>query len=191
MPDAVETKRPRNRITPRVILLVLALLSLPLCCLGGIQVTAILPLPGIFNLFKEEVEVVNATDEALYLMPITTTRGYPQVIYQTASLRQCHVEAAPGASVSLTYDAADFPLDGVTVCREGGICRLLKYDYGQIMRVGSYQALPELDVDWQEAAQDCKPFNVRLVLFPVLALLPLGLFTVWVVLTARGKKETD
>lgn len=188
LPDAMETKRPRKRITPRVILLVLALLSSPLCCLGGIQVTAILPLPGIFNFFEEEAVVVNATDEALYLTPITTTRGYPQVIYQATSLRQCHVEAAPGTSVSLTYDAADFPLDGVAVCREGGSCRLLDYDYGQGMRVDSSQALPELEAGWLDAVQDCKPFNASLVLFPVLALVPLGAFAAWVVLRLRGKK---
>jgi len=150
---------------------------------------AILPLPGIFNLFEEEAVAVNAADEALYLTPITTTRGYPQVIRQAISLRLCQVPAAPGETVSLTYDSADFPLAGVVACREDGDCRLLEYDYGKDMALGSYHSLPELEAGWQEAAQDCSPFNVSLAVFPFLALLPLGAFVAWAVLRGRGKKK--
>lgn len=177
----------RKRISARVILLVAALLTSPLCCLGGMQVLSVLPLPGMFSLFAEEVAVQNASAETLTLTPITTTRGYPQVIYQTASLRQCQVAAAPGEAISLTYDAADFPLAGVVVCRGTVGCRLLAYDYGKDMVLVSYQALPELDAGWQEAAQGCRPFNVALVLFPLLALVPLGAFVGWVVLNRRKK----
>ena len=148
MAETNKTNRPRKRISARVILLVAALLTSPLCCLGGMQVLSILPLPGFFSLFETEVVVQNDSADTLTLTPITTTRGYPQVIYQTASLRQCQVVAAPGEAVLLTYDAADFPLVGVAVCRGIEDCRLLAYEYGRDMVLDSYQALPELDAGW-------------------------------------------
>ena len=187
MSDVIKMKAPRKWINTRMILLAVALLTSPLCCLGGVQVLSVLPLPGIFSLFAEEAVVRNDSAETFTLTPITTTRGYPQVIYQSSSLRQCQVLAAPGESVTLTYDAADFPLEGVAACREGGGCRLLAYEYGRDMILDSYQAMPELDAGWQEAALACKPFNAALVLFPLLALVPLGAFVAWVVLTKREK----
>ncbi len=98
MSDAIKTEAPRKRINARVILLAAALLTSPLCCLGGVQVLSALPLPGIFSLFAEEAVVRNDSAETLTLTPITTTRGYPQVIYQSSSLRQCQVQAASGRS---------------------------------------------------------------------------------------------
>ena len=189
IPDAIETNAPRKRITARVILLVLAIMTSPLCCLGTTLLEAIIPEEmDYLSFFAAEVVVENDTGEILFVTPITTTRGYPQVIRQATSLKQCQIPVAPGDSVALSFDAADFPLDGMAVCRGEVDCRLLAHDFAAV-NVEDYQALPALDDGWLEAAQGCKPFNVSLVLFPLLAMVPLGAFVAWVVLTVRNKRK--
>src|SRR5574340_1298926 len=112
------TNRPRRWL--RTLLLVLALLTSPALCCGGLQLVDSLPsswLPSyvdfIVNTFESSARVENKTAETLYLTPITTTYGDPRVIAQSGTFRQRELPVKPGGSIQLQYDAADLPLAGI------------------------------------------------------------------------------
>lgn len=180
----------------RVILLLLALLTSPLICCGAIQLLNALPsslLPGgldfTLNLFETEARVENHTSETLYLTPITTTYGRPDVIPQNISFRQRNIPLAPNSSVLLRYDSADLPLSGIAVCRTEADCRLLAVDYSGSYVVESYESLPSLDPSWLSAIQSYPLHNYTNVIIPILSLLPILLFASWWYLGKLEKKR--
>ena len=117
-------KQVRKRKSPKALLLLFAVLLSPLTCCGATYVLDILP-PSILppaadftiNLFEAQVRVVNRTEETLYITPVTTTTGKPEVIQQFSSIRQRDFPLKPGGDFVLTYDMADMPLAGIAVCR--------------------------------------------------------------------------
>src|SRR5687767_14832369 len=103
MADTAQTSKPR---TLRAILFLLAVLTTPFLCCGGVQLMDSLPasvlppaLDFMLNLFESQARVENRTSETFYLTPITTTYGYPLVIPQTAGLRLRDIPLEPNASV--------------------------------------------------------------------------------------------
>lgn len=176
-------------------LLLLAVLLSPLTCCGGLYIIDILPsslMPStvdfVVNLFETEVHVENRTGEILYLTPITTTRGKPVVIPQYSSIRQRDFLLRPDRSLVLIYDAADMPLAGIAVCRTNTNCRLLATDYSDEYSLDSYENLPMLEQEWFTAIQSSQKWNLSIVIFPALGLVPIIFFMGWLYLIARDLK---
>jgi hypothetical protein len=176
MSEGIETTGPKKR-SP-LIWLLLALILSPLTCCGGYFILS--ALPGVTaGLFETEVHIENHTDETLYITPITTTYAEPRVITQSSRIRQVDVPLRPDRSVLITYDAADMPLSGVAVCREKRVCRLLETEYSGLTVLDSFEALPALDPGWLQAMQTTTRYSFGIVIFPLLGLVPVVLFLIW------------
>jgi hypothetical protein len=186
MSDAAETKGARKR--SRLIWLLLALILSPLTCCGGFYTLSALPgqTPG---LFEAEVQIENKTGETLYITPITTTYRDPRVIPQLAFIRQVDIPLRPGRSIVLTYDAADFPLAGVAVCRKDGRCRMMETERSSVTYLDSFEALPHLDPSWLQAMQNSPRYRFGILTYPLLALVPVVLFLNWLYLVWQDKKR--
>ncbi len=181
------TTSPQSHARVRSILLILTLTTLPLTCCGGFYTLS--ALPGLkLGLFEVEVRVENRAGETLYLTPITTTQaGGPQVIRQPALIRQRDIPLEPGHSIVLTYDAADYALAGVAVCRKSGPCRVLAND-GDPLYVDSFEALPNLDSSWHQAIQSTSPYRFGIIVYPLLGFVPVILFLSWLWMGRQTKK---
>jgi len=185
----VETPLFERRKSQRRILLLLAIMTSPLICCGGIFVLNAMPNSLLPRLFEGKARVENNSGEILFLSPITTTYGYPKVINQSALLRQRDIPLQPNRSIVLTYDTADMPLAGIAVCRANQDCRLLATNYfSDTYNLESIDTLPKLDQDWYQAIQSHPQYSYGLVIFPVLGLIPVVLFFVWLCLGVRDKK---
>ena len=197
MTDVVETNRARKRLPIRAILLLLAVVSSPLGCCASIFLLDLLPgslLPPtvdfVMNLFESEARVENRSGETLYVTPITTTSGQPQVIPQLAFLRQRDIPLQPNHSIMLTYDSADLPLSGIAVCRTNDDCRLLAVDNSDEYYLDSFENLPSLETSWLAAIQSYPRNNFGIVLMPIYCLLPFVLFSIWLFLGRLENKRT-
>jgi hypothetical protein len=185
MSDTDETKGTKKRSPLRWLLL--ALILSPLTCCGGFYILS--ALPGVSPiLFETEVRIENRTEETLYLTPITTTYRDPRIIPQRAFIRQVDIPLRPGRSIVLTYDAADFPLAGVVVCRKGGECRVLDAESSDVTVLDSFEALHKLDSSWLQAMQTSPRYRFGIVIYPLLALVPVVLLLNWLYLFWQGKK---
>jgi len=180
----------------RVILLLLAVITSPLFCCGAVQLLDALPafvLPSglnfIVNIFESEARVENRTSETFYLTAITTTYGEPRVIGQNISFRQRDIPLEPNGSVVLQYDSADMPLSGIAVCRSAEDCRLLARDNSGIYVVEVYETLPSLEPGWLQAIKSHPLHNYTTIVIPVLSLVPVLLFLIWVRLVRADKKQ--
>jgi hypothetical protein len=188
MSDKVETKQVKKRSPLRWLLL--ALILSPLTCCGGFYILS--ALPGVTPiLFEMEVQIENRTDETLYLTPITTTYRDPRTIPQRAFIRQVDIPLRPGRPIVLTYDAADFPLAGVAVCRKDGECRVLDTERSDVTVLDSFEALYQLDPSWRQAMQTSTRYRFGIIIYPLLALVPVALFLNWLYLIWRGKKGAN
>jgi len=189
--DPAETSKTKKRPLLRVILLLLALLTSPLVCCGSIYfMESISSLTGFtLNIFRAEARVENVSDETLYITPITTTYREPMVIPQSAFIRQRDFPLRPGHSITLTYDSADLPLGGFAVCRANDDCRMLVADHSEVYYLYSFGELPELDPGWLRAIRSRPEYNFSVVLFPILSLLPVGLFLGWLYVIWQEKKR--
>lgn len=196
MSDAVGTNRVKKRPRVRMILLLLALVSSPLCCCGPIYLLNVLPssfLPPavdfMVNLFEEEVRVENRSGETLYITPITTTYGQPMVIPQSTFIRQRDIPLQSNGSIVLTYDSADMPLSGIAVCRTDNDCRLLAANHSKVYYLDSFESLPKLEPNWLLAIRSYPHYSFGIVLIPVLSLLPVVLFLGWLYLGRLENKR--
>lgn len=190
----------RNRYTHRLrtistIVLVLALLTSPALCCGGIQLVDSLPsswLPASLsfsvNLFEAGARVENTTSETLYVTAITTTHGDARVIPQNIALRQRDIPVQPQGSVVLQYDAADLPLSGIAVCRNTEDCRLLPVNNVDTYEVNSYENLEQLEPGWLQAIQATPVQNYGVLIIYMLGLIPIFLFSAWMFLKRREKQ---
>ena len=191
MTDTVGTNQARKYRTAGAILLLLAVLSSPLGCCGCAFILNALPTPfqlPMMDLFKGEAQVENRSGETVYLTPITMTYGYPIVIGQPASIRQRDFPLQHDRSIVLTYDTADAPLSGIAVCRADGDCRLLDADRSGVYYLDSFDTLPRLKMDWLLAIQSHPTYSFNILLFLVLSLLPVVLFSGWLYFARLGKK---
>jgi hypothetical protein len=183
----------RNRWR-RVVLLVLALLTSPALCCGGLQVLdsipeSSLPAPLDFavNLFEERARVENQTSETLYITAITTTYGDPRIIPQNIAFRQRSIPVRSQQSMMLEYDAADLPLAGILVCRTTEDCRILPANHSDIYELTSYEALDGLEPGWLEATQAVPLHNYSTFLIAAFSLVSILLFGGWIYLIRRGR----
>ena len=188
----------KKRISPKVILLIFAVLLSPLTCCGGTYALHLLPASFPPNFFATEVRIENHTTETLYLTPITTTTGEPDAIQQLASIRQRDFPVKPGRSIVLSYDTDDTPLSGIAVCRTSDDCRLLETDHADINYLDqnayvldTYTDLPPLEPAWLAAVQTSPKRNMSIVVYPLLGLVPVILFASWVYLTVKDRKSRD
>jgi hypothetical protein len=184
MSDTVETKGTKKRSPLRWLLL--ALIFSPLtCCEEYYTLSA---LPGLtLGLFETEARIENGSDETLFLTPITTTYRDPRVIPQAGRIRQVDIPLCPERSITLTYDAADFPLAGVAVCRKDGECRVLEPESSGLTVLDSFEALPALEPSWRQAMQASPRYRFGILIYPLLGLVPVVLFLNWVYLVWRDK----
>jgi len=150
-----------------------------------------LPSSFALNWFEAEVQVENHTAETLYLTPITTTRGKPEVIRQPGSIRQRDFPLSPGQSQRLKYDTADAPLAGIAVCRTSEDCRLLTTEHTDEYDLNAYEDLAILAPEWLKAIQSSPKRNLGVVIFPVLGLVPIILFISWLYLVVKERKTKD
>jgi hypothetical protein len=126
----------------------------------------------------------------LYFTAITTTYGQPEVIRQSAFIKQRDIPVEPNHSIVLTYDSADMPLSGIAVCRTDDDCRLLDVDYSPVYYLDSFENLPGLDPSWLLAIRSHNPYDPGIVLYPALGLVPVVLFLGWLYLgRLENKKE--
>lgn len=88
----------------------------------------------------------------------------------------------PGRSITLTYDAADFPLAGVVVCRKDGECRVLDTESSDVTVLDSFEALPKLEPSWLQAMQTSLRYRFGIVIYPLLGIVPIILILYWVYL---------
>jgi hypothetical protein len=191
-----EKSQESKRKPPKALLLLFAALLSPLACCGATYVLDILPpsiLPPVadftVNLFEGQVRVVNRTEETLYITPISTTTGNPEVIQQPSSIRQRDFPVKLGGSYVLTYDMADMPLAGIAVCRARDDCRLLAVDHLDEVYLDSYQDLPTLEQEWLMALQSSPERNMGVVIWPLMGLVPILLFVSWLYLTVKDRKK--
>ena len=182
-----------ERKTLRMILLLFAVFTSPLICFGCIIFLSAAPDSVLPRLFRGETRIENNSGETLFLTPITTTYGHPEVITQSAFFRQRDIPLEPNQSIVLTYDTADLPLAGIAVCRANQDCRRLgvKNYFSDTYILESIDTLPKLDQNWIEAIQSHPRYNYSLVLFPVLGLVPVALFFAWLNLGIRAKKLAE
>ncbi len=167
----------KKRTVFRTILLILALLSSPFACMGiGFVISA---LPGEIGFFQAEVQVENQTAETLYVTPITTTYGEPQVIMQFTSLRQRDFMLQPNGKLRLTFDSADTPLDGLVLCRDSDDCRILEYSWHETVTIIDVDSLPIAEADWLAVIQKTDLYSFAMLVDLFLALLPFIFFGTW------------
>jgi hypothetical protein len=183
----------RNRWM-RTLLLVLALLTSPALCCGGLQVLDSIPessLPASLdfavNLFEKRARVENQTSETLYITAITTTYGDPRIIPQNIAFRQRSIRVRAQQSMMLEYDSADLPLAGIVVCRTPDDCRMLPANHSDIYELTSYEALEGLEPDWLEATQAVPLYNYGTLLIAAFSLVSILLFGGWIYLIRRGR----
>jgi len=188
-----ETRRTRWIQTA---LLLLALVTSPALCCGGLQVLDALPstwLPGpvnfVVNLFEAEARLENHTSETLYLTAITTTYGEPRVIPQNIAFRQRDIPVGPQGVVVLQYDSADLPLTSIAVCRKDDDCRLLPANGSGVYTVKSYDSLERLDPAWQEAIRSQPVHNFKSLMITAPSLVCILLLSSWLYLNRREKQR--
>jgi hypothetical protein len=196
MNDVAQNSGTRKSPWIRTTLLVLALLTSPVLCCGGLQLLDALPsswLPGdldfMLNLFEVEARVENKTSQTLYLTAVTTTYGDPRVISQNITFRQRDIPVRPQSSVVLQYDSADSPLAGIVVCRTEDDCRLLPANTSHMYELNSYESLESLDPSWLEAIQSYPLLNYAYLMIIALNLVPILLFSGWLYLNWREKSR--
>mgnify|MGYP001589042258 CR=1 FL=1 len=196
MNDIAQSSGSRRSRWLRAALLVLALLTSPILCCGGIQLLDALPaswLPGsldfMVNLFESEARVENKTSQTLYLTAITTTYGDPRVIPQNIAFRHRDIPVTPQSSVVLQYDSADLPLAGIAVCMTEDDCRLLPADNSHLYELNSYESLESLDASWLKAIQSYPLHNYSSLIIIALSLVPILLFSGWLYLNRREKSR--
>jgi hypothetical protein len=176
-------KPTRKGTVATLILLILALLSIPLGCWGAIFFSQ--PL----DLFNVHLEVINQTDEVLYLTLVRSNVEGPVVVEQPFSIRQQNTPLAPGESMVMTYDAEYDQLAGVAVCRADGECRLADRADSRIGQVNAYtitsfEELPSMPTDLRSRLQAHRQYSPDVILAGGACLAPLillpALLIVWV-----------
>jgi hypothetical protein len=120
---------------------------------------------------------------------MTTTYGDPRVIPQNIAFRQRDIPVSPEGSMVLQYDSADLPLSGIVVCRNTDDCRLMPISNPDVYEVNSYESLGPVEPSWLEAMQARPLLNYGALVTVVLGLVPIFLFSGWIIMKWRAKKD--
>jgi len=200
-----------KRVPPLLIFLV-ALLSLPLCCCPiGLLINNVNP---IHYAFLVEFQVVNESDETIYITPIgaVQTVQRPRHVLLRASprlpgtpaLRQGDIRLDPGESLRIIYDADDVAASEIAVRNAQGEYRQLvirdrqkgltldeetpEYTIGSFKRLA--KIAPEVLAVAKEAGRANRRIWLRMALWIVAGFIPIALFLIWSGLALRARRES-
>lgn len=194
MNDDIETSDALKRQRVRLLLLILALLTSPALCCGGLQLLDALPSAGlpssldaVVNIFESAARVENKTSYTFYITAVTTTSGVPRVIPQYNAFRQRDLPLQPGSSITLQYDAADLPLSAIIVCRDTQDCRRIPATHLDLYVLSSYESLEKLDPGWLESIQSSPLHNYSFPITGAIGLASSFFFIFWFYLQRREK----
>ena len=186
----------RARLSTRLTLLVLACLTSPLCCCGSAMFLSVIsPVP------HTNFEVLNKTNETLYITPVDTTPGRTVVIEQPLTLRQRNIPLHPNSSVVMINYGEVHELSGVAVCRTNTDCRWATASEWQhpsdpnepyalpvqVYTLYFFEGLPKLEASLLLAIQSHRQYNFDILLWLAGILLPFVLFICWLYLVARSR----
>ncbi len=199
-----------KRVPPLLIFLV-ALLSLPLCCCPiGLLINNVNP---IHYAFLVEFQVINESDETLYITPIGAVRTVqrPRHVLLRASprlpgtpaLRQGDIRLDPGESLRIIYDADDVAASEIAVRNAQGEYRqLVIHDRQKRLTldeetpeyaISSFDGLsriaPEVLAVVQEAGRANRRVWFWMALWTVTGFIPIALFLIWSGLALRARRE--
>jgi len=193
----------RKRVT-RVILLGLAFLSLPLCCL---PVCAFVPS---YPMFWGRFTVLNESDETLYITPIGERYGQRRVLLENSSrfpygpiLKQADIRLDPGESVQIFcrgFDEPTWTLTEIVVRNERGEYRrliigesttsLLWTSQEQTYRIQSFGGLSRASPEVVEIAKKAGRFNFAAWGMIAAGCIPTGLFLAWLGLVWKLRRQS-
>lgn len=190
--SSAETRKSR---LARKALFFLFILSLPCGFCSSVSLLELLPesyIPGylsfMVNLFESTAAIENKTNEVLFVTPITTTRGHPEVIAQHGSILQRDFPIQPNESISLIYDSADFGLNGIVVCKASRQCKLLPADYSKNYIISSFESLSDPDASTLNAVEAYPQKSYALIFTVIFAFAPIVFFAGWAYFRRLEKK---
>jgi len=211
MPESEVVAMRVKRVPPLLIFLV-AFLSLPLCCCP----TALLinNVNPIHYAFLVEFQVVNESDETIYITPIGAVRTVqrPRHVLLRASprlpgtpaLRQGDIRLDPGESLRIIYDMDDVAASEIAVRNAQGEYRQLVISDRQKRltldeetpeyTIRSFDGLSKVAPEVLAVAKEASRSNRRvwfwMTLLIVPGFIPVGLFVVWSGLALRARRES-
>jgi hypothetical protein len=202
----------RAKRVPTLLLFLMALLSLPLCCCPiGLLINNVNPIHYAFLI---EFQVVNESEETMYITPIGEVRTVqrPRHILLRASprlpgtpaLRQGDIRLDPGESLRIIYDADDVAASEIAVRNAQGEYRQLfirdrqkrltldeempEYTIGSFNRLA--KIAPEVLAVAKEAGRANRRIWLRMALWIVAGFIPIALFRTWSGLALRARRES-
>lgn len=203
----------RSKRIVRSILLVVAVLSLPLCC--GPMLLLVGSFSPMHLVFLAEYTVVNASGETVYITPVGTLRDERYVLPQFASslpgvpaLRQADIRLDAGESVSILYDADDVVASEIAVRNTQSDYRQLEVGRGRrfyplfgeeeraeeaVYSITAFDGLALISPQVLALAEGAKRVNRRawagMASWILLGFIPIGLFLAWSVPALKARRE--
>jgi hypothetical protein len=194
-----------ERSAARVWLLVVACVSVPLCCL---PICALVPS---YPMFWGQFSVSNESGETVYVTPISERAGMRRTVLAQMSkfpyapiLKRADVRLEPGGSVQMSCKAFDEPmwrLVAIVVRNERGEYRQLAVDEGAssllwaspepVYRIGPFDELERVGAEAEEIARKAGRLNWRAWAMIAAGGVPVGLFGrwLWLVRLARVRSR--
>jgi hypothetical protein len=170
------------------ILLGLAILSLPLCCLLPVALS-----PTI--LFWGQFTVINNSNETVYITPIGESYGQRHILVKNFSkfpyvplMKQADIRLEPGERVRINFEAdEDLTLSEITVRNVVGDYRQLVIDQPTsklvlsetTYTIGSIDELSTISSEVLAIADQASQFNTRVWKLIIPGLIPGVLFISW------------
>jgi hypothetical protein len=156
---------------------------------------AIAPIP------RTHFEIVNNTNETLYITPVDRTLGRTVVIEQQLAIKQRDVPLHPNSSVMMIYYGELQELSGIAVCRESTDCRwATEYEVQvppdpnkpfvllvRVYTLNSFEELPMINVDLLLAIQSHRQYSFHILLWLAGILTPVVLFFCWLYLVLKSR----
>ena len=186
----------RARLSSRLTLLVVACLTSPLCCWGsGMFLGVFAPVP------HTNFEVVNKTNETLYITPVDRTPGRPVVIEQPLAIKQRNIPLRPDSSIVMINYGEIHELSGIAVCRTNADCRWATASEWQrlsdpnepfalpvqVYTLYFFDVLPKIDAGLLQAIQSHPQYSFHVLLWLAGILLPVVLFLCWLYLVMKSR----
>jgi hypothetical protein len=191
----------KTRLSVRVVLLIVACLSLPLCCL---PICALVPS---YPMFWGHFSVLNDSDETLYVTPIGGRSGQRRVLLAHFSrfpyapiLKRADVRLEPGESVRIYCRVFAEPVWALTaiVVRderreyrqleiEDQATSLLWASAEPVYRIESFGELESVGPDILEIARKAGRLHVAAWAVTGAGLVPVVLFGAWLLLVRQAR----
>jgi hypothetical protein len=156
---------------------------------------AIVPIP------RTHFEIVNNTNETLYITPVDRTPGRTVVIEQQLAIKQRDVPLHPNSSVMMIYYGELQELSGISVCRERTDCRwATEYEVQvpldpknplillvRVYTLNSFEELPKINADLLLAIQSHRQYSFQVLLWLTGILIPIILFLCWLYFVLKSR----